>query len=548
MSNSMKKSRKNKKGKKGGTIGNSNICNYKNAFLCFLDNCVVTTLSTRSNGGILLLCTNKDNETPLNTCSASNPISYTKTLVLKITFNSYSQNRPIIVNTKHNFEKTAEYNFLNEVTNQVTAHNNSLDTYLEPVVPSICFASTSNSLNNYILDILHKKGDTSTKTLLYNISITPPEKAYISGMMAMEFLDGFKPLNKFITFTENITYKSQQFTIPKFYGEIDNIAYDEERQLYYIYTAIYELYRLRMVGFNHGDFHTENIMLNDNYYFKGTKNPAYVDRPCRPMIIDAGRFKKTTPPGPNTSITDIIKGEMEVLGKSSDYWSYQWLKKVISDDNRINVLNKYFEEIKENREKKKSEFLELLNNNEFITPEQINQISQFKMFGEISDDIVGGGKKNKTGGKVSFNNSIMNPTYMNTKSLALIPTPNPNNVMLENQKAKPQISVIKNVKETSLDEIVKENMKNPTFAKNWDILGKFVASIKQSQIDILNNLEQEIKDNKLNPELKPLSCSAQANTTEKTNSKSLFGFFNGGKEKRQRKENRKTRKNRRKSI
>jgi hypothetical protein len=137
---------------------------------------------------------------------------------------------------------------------------------------------------------------------------------------------------------------------------------------------------------------------------------------------------------------------------------------------------------------------------------------------------------------------------MNTKSLALIPTPKPNKVMLENQKAKPQISVIKNVKETSLDEIVKENMKNPTFAKNWDILGKFVASIKQSQIDILNNLEQEIKDNKLNPELKPLSCSAQANTTEKTNSNSLFGFFNGGKEKRQRKEKRKTRKNRRKSI
>lgn len=551
MSNSMKKSRKNKKGKKGGTIGKSNICNYKNAFLCFLDNCVVTTLSTRSNGGILLLCTNKDNETPLNTCSASNPISYTKTLVLKITFNSYSQNsnRTIILNTNHNFEKTAEYNFLNEVTNQVTAHNNSLDTYLEPVVPSICFASTSNLLNNYILDILHKKtGDISTKTLLYNISITPPEKAYISGMMAMEFLDGFKPLNKFITFTENITYKSQQFTIPKFYGEIDNIAYDEERQLYYIYTAIYELYRLRMVGFNHGDFHTENIMLNDNYYFKNTKNPAYVDRPCRPMIIDAGRFKKTTPPGPNTSITDIIKGELEVLGKSSDYWSYQWLQKVISDDNRINVLNKYFEKIKASREEKKSEFLDLVNNNEFITPEEFNQIKQLKMFGERSDDIVVGGKKNKTGGKVSFDNSIMNPTYMNTKSLALIPTPTPNKVMLEKQKEKPQISVIKNVEETSLDEIVKENMKNPTFAKNWDILGKFVASIKQSQIDILNNLEQEIKDNKLNPELKPLSCSAQANTTEKTNSNSLFGFFNGGKEKRQRKENRKTRKNRRKSI
>jgi hypothetical protein len=104
------------------------------------------------------------------------------------------------------------------------------------------------------------------------------------------------------------------------------------------------------------------------------------------------------------------------------------------------------------------------------------------------------------------------------------------------------------MQETSLDEIVKENMKNPTFAKNWDILGKFVESIKQSQIDILKNLEQEIKDNKKNPELKPLSCSAGADTTETTNSNSLFGFFNGGKEKRQRKEKRKTRKNRRKSI
>jgi hypothetical protein len=557
MSKKTKKAKKTRKNRKGGAIAKGNqqqyrdICTttpdsdkfHRNEFVCFIENSEVTTMSTTSNGGMLFLCTNKNDISPFITCSSKTPFSYTKNLVVKITFDSDNvRNDRAEFENLHNidFEKTSSFSFLNEVRNQVSVHNSSLDRYMEPILPSICFASISFSLNTYVISILHKKAkDEKTKHLLKVTLLTSSKKAFVSGIMAMEFLDGYKQLQSYITFKEKIMLEGIQYDVPNIYGRNDILTNQQKTQLNYLYLAIYELVRLRIAGFYHGDFHLSNIMFHNQYYFDNTQNPAYVNLPCRAMIIDAGRFKKDQNEiSPDITASDVVREELNKMGRNSDYWSFQWIKKAISDDYRKGVLNNAVVNIQIARMIKKNEFLDLIENNNLLTQEQKNSIENAILFKE-EDIQFGGNILPFFPSNINMNNKVkiqlqkrvdtenqMNPPSQSQSQSQSQPQPQPQ----PQPQQQPQLD---------LDEIVKEKMKNPTFAKNWELLGRFVDSIKQSQLDIVNNLEKEIKNDKLNPEIKRNICNDDGDGDD--------GPKKGGKENRNSNRQKKTRR-KRKSI
>jgi hypothetical protein len=174
---------------------------------------------------------------------------------------------------------SAEPEFWNEVRIQNELYKKTNDN-LEPICPPIVYSEClDNATSRALLDMLFDNLDKSD---------IPPDLFRV--MMADD------PLNKIATKLKLPRYHGIKLGIigmgfTKGYQSLHSVVRgkDAAEKKQYLDLAIYELLRLYSIGYLHGDFSQENIMVNPTYNYTGTNSG-------RAIIIDFGMtFKHNEP-------------------------------------------------------------------------------------------------------------------------------------------------------------------------------------------------------------------------------------------------------------
>jgi len=241
---------------------------------------------------------------------------------LKKNPNSYLMGKQII----------KENNFNNEILTQIDIFNKS-NIFLEPICPSIVFSVIKSIPEeiNFFLDLLSSKSDNETiKKRILEIKNGILINNLRIGIIAMEFLDGFKTLDNSITRNED-------------QDDIDKIT--RTQNIYFM--AMFEITRLYKLGYIHNDLHEQNILFNSSYpYFVTDPSSMFIGRA---MIIDFGNtfpHSKTLTDIDNerlytTTIIPSITTDKPIgeRGVSLLWKNYDWLrnKKIIQSERYANT-------------------------------------------------------------------------------------------------------------------------------------------------------------------------------------------------------------------
>lgn len=241
---------------KGGT-GIYLDANDKDAFHHFLQNSTLSFLRSGSFGTTYVLALNPDVESKYLSLDASNYSKPVKEILLKTTF-VYPISLKIDVldpkeNKKTKNSTTTVDNFYEEVNIQTNTYLRTME-YLQPICPAILYANALE-INDPFIEKITSTFDNNLMNKLRNL---PGIKI---GFIAMELMSNT------ITAYEAIQEKA-------FY----------EGYVAKIYYTLIEF--IMKTGYNHGDFHFGNILLNMSVtdYFFGKKGKA--------TLIDFGFTEK----------------------------------------------------------------------------------------------------------------------------------------------------------------------------------------------------------------------------------------------------------------
>ena len=242
---------------KGGT-GIYLDANDKDAFQHFLQNSTLSFSSASGSFGITYILTlNPDAESKYLSLDASNYSKPVKQILLKTTF-VYPVSLKIDVfdakqNRNSNKTTTTVDNFYEEVNIQTDAYLRTME-YLQPLCPAILYANALDVTDPTIAKIT----STFDNNLMNQMRGLPGIKI---GFIAMELMDN--AMTVYEALQEKAFYES------------------------YIAKVYYTLIEFIMkTGYNHGDFHFGNMLLNLNVtdYFFGKRGQA--------TLIDFGYTQK----------------------------------------------------------------------------------------------------------------------------------------------------------------------------------------------------------------------------------------------------------------
>ena len=179
---------------------------------------------------------------------------------------------------------SASKGFLKEIQIQTEAYkktNNNLEALCPPIVYSKIFNNTHDSssagspaqefLSTMISQIPNESDSDLLQKMILSLKSTPNMKI---GVIAMSFAENYNTLD-----------------------DVISPLTDQDQINWYKYLASYELLRLYDIGFMHGDYHMENILINTNYRYNNLRG-IWKGR-C--MLIDFGmafkhEFKTTITP------------------------------------------------------------------------------------------------------------------------------------------------------------------------------------------------------------------------------------------------------------
>lgn len=381
-----------KKIQKGGIMINNK--NNQSEFENFLSNSTLSYLSKGSNGLIFLA---KANESYKSSYLYTNPESYgnpVTQLIIKITFlndNNYEYDEPLSIPNIGYINLDSVENFKNEVNIQTDIFLKTIK-YLQPLCPTIVYASTENNIE--LFDRAAKRGGVQVTKIFKSIQRKRKNKI---GIIAMEFAEGYQTLYSFINDKEFNDYK--------------------DMSLFLLSKLITE------TGYTQGDFHVGNIMINPNYsYFKGLKGA--------PLLLDFG-FAFKIPPDllsimkeniKNNNYSDALK-ELCNIGRSdkldmNEYLSYYgWAcgnynivenKSLDETEQTVNniLINKKLEFLNKKREESINDLVNLFNakhesNSDKYPLLPLSNLSKNNLF----KGLIGGKqtKKRKKNKKILYN-------------------------------------------------------------------------------------------------------------------------------------------------
>lgn len=271
--------------------------NKTEAFTKFIENSNITFLSKGSNG-FIFVATLRDNNIENSFYKSINPYHFKQPvtkLIIKICIVSTSTEN-VVINDK-SISPTTEEDFMDEINIQTDVFLKTIS-YLQPICPAIVFSEitennkyVSTLLNNYVR-MPNERTTVSNPEQLFN-KIINDRLSY--GIIGMEFAYGYQLLYRYIPESNN----------PELILNMDRN--ELQNKIIYLYYAYYILIELAiMTGYHHGDFHSGNILINnnDNTYFTGFTGSIF--------LIDYGLSKKI-PPNTMKHIKKLYK-----IGKYSD--------------------------------------------------------------------------------------------------------------------------------------------------------------------------------------------------------------------------------------
>jgi len=259
-------------------------------FKFFITNSKIYYLAKGSNGLIYKAILNDSIESPyvyLNIDKYNEPI---KQIIFKLIFLKNDNNKSKIFNkfyshsilqrrSKRFIETCTNELFIDEINIQSEIFLNSMHECLQPYCPEILYADIYDK-NNY---------------LEFN-----DEYNYINEYIKKYYKDYIKIFNKLSinTFINDLFLHNQinnlgiiAMVFAENYNTLRSYTYNlENKNLYNIYVNRCLLLLIELVittGYNHGDFHIGNLMINpnDTLYYN-------TDPPGSPLIIDFGYAKK----------------------------------------------------------------------------------------------------------------------------------------------------------------------------------------------------------------------------------------------------------------
>jgi hypothetical protein len=267
-------------------------------FYEFLNNSVISYVGAGSSGLGLLSANTINDSYKILTTNNENVVCSKIFIKLVPISNAYKKTRfklslPGIYTAS--ISSSTEFEFWNEVNIQTHIYKETNEG-LEPVCPPIVYSESLDNdksmelLNNlFLLPYSSYDHDMSTDPIyeLYNRYKNDPTLKL--GIIGMGFTEGYHSL--FEMFRNN-------------YPNITN----------YFDLAIYELLRLYVVGYLHGDISLANIMINTDYNYTGTNSGRamiidfgmtfdheYEDTPDIPVILERMRTTRT----PATRLTPM---------------------------------------------------------------------------------------------------------------------------------------------------------------------------------------------------------------------------------------------------
>lgn len=187
--------------------------------------------------------------------------------------------------------------FKNEINVQQEIYFKTCD-YLQPICPAIVYANAFNTVESLqeIFNLLMASLDEEDALFMLTIADNYEDGEFSSlGIIGMEFAEDYEELFRF-----------------------NNTANQKEKQ-YISLICFYAIIELAITtGYNHGDFHSSNIMINfqPNVFFQGL--------PGQVLLIDYGFAKKIPPPMMEEIQGLYLRGEyMDILGKLCEFPYYQ---------------------------------------------------------------------------------------------------------------------------------------------------------------------------------------------------------------------------------
>ena len=292
--------------------------NRETAFIYFARNSVFEVLSTTTRGGILFRLHLEDGvDSPYFTIRSNYPNKEVRSVIVKLVSINAMNIPDYGIRTNPIFEQ----DFVKEVRMQKDIYLKSLDEQLEPICPSIvynCLCNKARILN--LLDLMIAKNNCNVRLnnncrTILSISQYLKHREAIETPILQKILDDEleKEFNEEVEQQKQnygekfIKQKNQEKSIKKKqllakyptdtddkFGILvmENLEgyeiLDASRSTFKFHYAFYELHRLFLLGYIHGDAHQGNIMINPNYTYFGEKYKGQSLK-GRAIIIDFGK-------------------------------------------------------------------------------------------------------------------------------------------------------------------------------------------------------------------------------------------------------------------
>lgn len=398
----------------------------KSVFYHFLYNSKISYVGAGSSGlGLLSLNKSNDSYKILTTNNENVVCSKLFIKIVPIYTNpvkqpSFSLLLPDMYNASYiqaSIYSNHENDFWKEVYMQNKIYKKTNDN-LEPVCPPIVYSEALD--NNKSIDLLNKltslvdkshytEDEDDTMDPLNDLSNRyQKNKTLRLGIIGMGFTEGYVSL------------------FSMFHNNYPNITH-------YLNLALYELIRLYLIGYMHGDMSLANIMINTNYNYNGTRSG-------RAMLIDFGMTftHKYTEEDIKTILIRMLTTETEFSGLTPmEHANYKWF---VNYTNNSNNLSSIIQEINNLRESISAHSTQMIDMISTTYPKVLNKIRMYNATETDNTNIFYGGLKNtiqsedvipytmntslvgklvplsKTISKIEFNN-IFNPNNLDIPQL-----------------------------------------------------------------------------------------------------------------------------------
>ena len=219
-------------------------------------------------------------------------------------------------------EATPTNDFLNEIRIQTDVYKKT-NANLEAICPPIVYSNVANNtekvsrVQKLLSAMIKQMPNDENKVFLERMKRLYEGYPDIKlGIIAMSFAENYDTLRNVLQNTNNLSQK-----------------------IMYKYLAVYELLRLYDIGYMHGDYHTQNILINTNY----KSNNLAPQLQGRALIIDYGLAFKNKHISDDINTTSSVKlhimtQEKQPQTNENAYtWdTYKWLLDFLHTENNLN--------------------------------------------------------------------------------------------------------------------------------------------------------------------------------------------------------------------